>query len=74
MSSSNIARALRARHPLEELRIRQVAYQSAAWPLSCVEVERLWETFSADRHAGDRWMPVNDASLEDFGNWLTGAK
>ena len=69
MHGSNIARALRARHPLDVGRIRATANRYHPSPLSDAETEQLWSTFSRDRHAGDGWLPVIEESLDDFATW-----
>ena len=70
MPTININRALRPRHPLDTPRIRRVAGRVVIHPLSDVEVERLWETYSRDHAAGDGWLPVIEASLKLFEDWL----
>jgi hypothetical protein len=70
MRTTNINRALAATHPLDELRIRQVAGMVCVGPLSKTDVERLWTTFSHDRKDANGWLPVGEETLADFGNWM----
>jgi hypothetical protein len=70
MSSQNINRALRARHPLDTQKIYRVVGRVCVGPMSSSDVERLWEVYSHDLKADSGWVPVMDETLLGFENWL----
>jgi hypothetical protein len=69
MQTSNVQRALRARHPLDELRIRSIVYRVCTPPMSSNDIETLWEQYSVDVYEA-QWIEVDDAELDSFEKWL----
>lgn len=70
MSVKNINRALKAKHPLDAMKIYQVVGRVCMGPMSMSDVERLWETYSHDLKAESGWVPVTEETLEHFERWL----
>jgi hypothetical protein len=69
MRPTNVQRALRARHPLDELKIRAVVYKVCTPPMSSNDVETLWMEYSYAEH-GEHWSLVDDEELVAFEKWL----
>lgn len=69
MTTTNVQRALRSRHPLDELRIRTVVYRVCTPPMSANDIETLWMEYSYHEH-GEHWSLVDDEELAAFEIWL----
>lgn len=69
MHPTNVQRALRARHPLDELRIRSVVYRVCTPPMSANDIETIWADYSWQSY-GEHWTTVDDDELVNFESWI----